>query len=121
MRTHIQQTLDNRFRVKVKDEFPIEPRIRYTCSDCKVKRGYHDQQLIEWEVYEWFRKNPENCEQVWENMHLDDPEYEQFFFVGNLYLYPTAFVIISVLRFKKNIIKPFLEPIEGPLTKFFKH
>jgi hypothetical protein len=90
LRTFTQQTLDGKIRIKVKDEFPIEPRIKYKCSGCRVGQGFHDQQLIEWGVYEWFRKNPNNLEQVWENLHLEDAEYEKFFFVGNLYLYPIS-------------------------------
>lgn len=97
----IQQTLDGRFRVQVKDEYPIEPRIKYTCSVCRVKQGFHDQQVLEWGVYQWIRKNPDKMEQVWENLSFLDPEYEKFFFVGNLFNYPTAFVVISILRFKK--------------------
>ena len=101
----MQKTLDGRFRIRVKEEFPIEPRIKYKCSGCRAKRGFHDQQLLEWGVYEWLRKYPDKAEQVWENLRLDDPEYEKFFFVGNIYQRPTAFIIISILRFKKTIGK----------------
>jgi hypothetical protein len=118
--TSIQQTLDGRFRVKVKDEFSLEPRIKYKCKGCRVRRGFHDQQLLEWGVYEWIRKNPNNSEQVWENLGLDNAEYEKFFFVGNMYQYPTAFVIISVLRFKKSVVKPFLRRKKGPINDFFR-
>jgi len=99
---YIQKTIDGRFRIRIKDEFPVEPRIKYRCSECRIRRGFHDQQLLELGVYEWIRKHPDKIEQVWENLRLDDPEYDKFFFVGNLYRYPTAFVIISVLRFKKQ-------------------
>lgn len=99
----VQKTLDGRFRIQVKDEYPLEPRIKYNCPVCRVKRGFHDQQVLEWGIYEWVRKNPDNMEQVWENLGLLDPEYEKFFLVGNLMQYPTAFVVISVLRFKKSI------------------
>lgn len=116
----VQKTLDGRFRVQVKDEYPIEPRIKYTCSGCSVKRGFHDQQLLEWGVYQWVRKHPDNMEQVWENLGFLDPEYEKLFFVGNLAQYPTAFVIISVLRFKKSVIKPLIKIKEGPLNKHLK-
>lgn len=102
-KTSLQKTLDGRFRVKVKDEFPIEPRIKYQCSGCRVGRGFHDQQLLELGVYEWIRKKPDKAEQVWENLGLDNPEYEKFFFVGNLYQYPTAFITISILRFKLQL------------------
>ena len=97
----IQLRLDGRFQVRVKDEYTVEPRIKYKCSGCRVKRGFHDQQLLEWGVYRWFDRKPENIDQVWENLGFLDPEYEKFFFVGNLLQYPTAFVVISVLRFKR--------------------
>jgi hypothetical protein len=101
--TSTQTLLDGRFRVKVKEEFPLEPRIKYQCSGCQVGKGFHDQQLIEWGAYEWLRKSPEKAEQVWENLCLDKDEYEKYFFVGNMFQYPTAFIIISVLRFKKKL------------------
>lgn len=104
-KTFTQQTLDGELRMKVKDEFPIEPRIKYQCSGCRVGRRYHDQQLLEWGVYEWIRKKPTKPEQVWENLGLDDPEYEKFFLVGNLYRFPIAFIIISILRFKKSVVQ----------------
>lgn len=99
--TH-QTLLDGRFRVKVKEEFPLEPRIKYKCSGCRVGKGSHDQQLIEWGAYEWLRKYPEKAEQIWQNLGLDDDEWAKYFFVGNMFQYPTAFIIISVLRFKKK-------------------
>ena len=99
----VQQTLDGRLRVRVKDEYPVEPRVKYKCSDCKTKQGFHDQQVLEWGIYQWIRKNPDSKEQVWENLGFDDPEYQKFFLVGNLLQYPTAFIIVSILRFKKLV------------------
>ncbi len=74
MKKFTQQTLDGRLRVKVKDEFQYEPRIKYKCSECRIGRGFHDQQVLEWEVYQWMRKHPDNIDQVWENMGFQDPE-----------------------------------------------
>ena len=119
-KTMIQQTLDGRFRVQVKEEYPVEPRIKYKCSGCRVGQGFHDQQLLEWGVYQWIRKNPSNIGQVWENLGLLDPEYEKFFFVGSLFNYPTAFIVISVLRFKKSVVKPLIKPKNGLMDKFLK-
>jgi len=99
----IQTTLDKSFRVSVKDEFPIEPRIKYKCSNCTVDKGYHDQQLLEWGAYMWLKRSPDKAEQLWENLGLDNPDYEKYLFVGNLLQYPTAFAIISILRFKKQV------------------
>ena len=80
----------------------MEPRIKYRCSNCRVGKGFHDQQLIEWGAYEWLRKSPEKAEQIWENLGLKDDAWDNYFFVGNMFQYPTAFIIISVLRFKKK-------------------
>lgn len=102
LETYVQKTLDDTFRVNIKDEYPIEPRIKYQCSKCKARRGFHDQQLLEWGAYEWFRKNPDNLEQVWENLGFDNPDYDKYFLVGNLLQYKNAFIIISVIRFKKT-------------------
>ena len=97
---YTQTTIDQSFRVKVREDYPIIPRIRYRCTDCKTK-SQHDQQIISWEMFEWFRKEPEKQEQVWDNLQMNNPDYEKYFFVGNLYKYPKAYVIISVIRFKK--------------------
>lgn len=99
--TH-QTLLDGRFRVRVKEEFPLEPRIKYRCSNCRVGKGFHDQQLVKWGAYEWLRKSPEKAEQIWENIGLTDDAWDKYFFVGNMFQYPTAFIVISVLRFKKK-------------------
>lgn len=98
----IQTNLFGELRVKIKDEFEFEPRIKYKCSECKAKRGFHDQQVIEWGAYEFMRKFPHKKEQIWENLALDNNEYEKYFLVGNMHQYPTAFLIISILRFKKS-------------------
>jgi len=81
----VQTMLNGEFGVKVKDEFEVEHRIKYHCSVCRVGREYHDQQLLEWGAYEWIRKYPNKKEQLWENLRLDDDEYDKYFFVGNLH------------------------------------
>ena len=97
-----QMMLDGRFRIMTKKEFKHEPRIRYSCTNCRIGRGYHDQQLLEWGVYEWVRKNPNNMNQVWENLGLTNPDFEKFFFVGNQLQYQNSFMVISVLRYKSS-------------------
>ncbi len=103
--TSVQTNLFGELRVKIKEEFQFEPRIKYECSGCRVGRGFHDQQLLEWGAYEWMRKYPEDKEQVWENLGLDNEEYDKFFLVGNMHQYPTSFLIVSILRFKKSTTK----------------
>jgi len=95
-----QQTIDRSFRVMVKDDFDYLPKIKYTCGECKAKNP-HDQQLLEWGFFEGMRKNPDDIEKIWEYMGFTAQEDWSFYFVvGNLYAYPKAFNIISVLRFK---------------------
>ena len=77
-----QETLLGGFRPRTNDEYERLPYVRYRCSECKVTR-YHDQQLLEWGVFEWIRKNPRKAEQVWDNLGLKSPDWVPFFFVGN--------------------------------------
>ena len=80
--------------------YKIQPRISYTCSGCKTTNQLHDQQVLEWGVYEWIRQNEEHPEKVWENLHITDPEYDKRFLVGNQFLYRNSFMIISIFRHK---------------------
>ncbi len=32
----------------VKRDFEQEPRLKYSCPDCRMKQGYHDQVVLEW-------------------------------------------------------------------------
>lgn len=97
---------------KVKEQYPIVPRIKYRCLNCKAKTK-HNQQVIEWGFYEWLRKYPDKADQVWENAHIYSPNHEIFFFVGNLYRHRSKFIIISVLRLPKG-------SISKPLSKLIK-
>lgn len=79
--------------------YDIQPRVTYRCSSCRAKHA-HDQQVLEWGVYEWIRKNPEKKEQVWENLHIGEPGYNTSFLVGNMALHRNSFMIISIFRYK---------------------
>lgn len=79
--------------------YDIQPRITYRCSSCRAKNP-HDQQVLEWGVYEWIRKNPDKKEQAWKNLHIGEPGYETSFLVGNMALHRTSFMIISIFRYK---------------------
>lgn len=87
--------------VKTKRDFDFVPRARFRCSGCQSQNP-HDQQLLEWGVWRWLEKHPDKKEQVWENLHFGDEEYETFFFVGNQAKYRNSFMVISVLRWKRN-------------------
>ena len=94
---------------QVKEQYPLIPRIRYRCVNCKAKTP-HDQQVLEWGFYEWVRKNPDKADQVWENALIHSPKHEIFFLVGNLFRYRNVFIIISVLRLPKGPIQKQLIP-----------
>jgi hypothetical protein len=95
----IQRTLFEGFKPTTKRQYPEFPKIKYRCLGCRTKT-HHDQQVLEWGFYEWMRKNPENIEQVWENVGIFSKDKEIFFLVGNQRNQRTSFMIISVLRFK---------------------
>lgn len=88
--------------VKTKSEYKYIPYIKYTCSDCKASQGYHRQQLLSIEAYEWMRKHPEKQDQLWDNYRIKDPEFDVYLFIGNQRLYFTSFMVISIFRFKKK-------------------
>ncbi|MAU08454.1 MAG: hypothetical protein CL607_01435 [Anaerolineaceae bacterium] len=93
---------------KVKYDYELEPRLKYSCEQCQTKQGFHDQVILEWGFYEGMRKNPDNLEQVWENAQFLSDEHEIFLFVGNQQNRRNSYVIISVIRLKKQ---------EKPTTK----
>lgn len=79
------------------------PKIHYRCSGCSSTKP-HNQQVLEWGVYEWVRKNPNNSGQAWTNLGINNPDMViDKFLVGNQFLFRNSFVIISIFRFKKGI------------------
>ena len=105
-----QLTLDGKLQIKTKKHQRYVPKIKYTCSECKTKQGFHNQQVLEWGVYEWMRKNPENMSQVWNNLFDLYSAHKQdiYFFVGNQVARRTSFMIISILRVSKG---PTMKPL----------
>lgn len=88
--------------LKVKSSFNVIPYIRYICGDnCKTQTP-HNQQVLEWGGYQWIQKNPDKIDQVWENFRIFDKEWYKYFFIGNLRDQRTSWLIISILRGKKN-------------------
>ncbi len=96
----VQRTLDGDELQRTKHGYRYQPRLQYKCSHC-VSKGGHDQQLIEWGCYEWFRKEPGREAQVFDNLRLGDPAWEHFLFVGNQANHRKSFLAIGVLRWKK--------------------
>jgi hypothetical protein len=87
---------------KSKGSYPHKLYIEYSCEDCHIK-GNHNQHCIEWGIYQfWEHQDDRDPDEVIDALHLLDDEYKKYFFVGNLKNQPTAFVVISVIRWKKN-------------------
>lgn len=100
MKKTIQTTLDSPTLFKTAGNYPKIPYMKYKCSKCKTKKG-HNQQILEWGAYEWMRNNTANLEGLWENYHINDPDWDHVFLVGNMVRQLTSFLIISIFRFKK--------------------
>ncbi len=80
--------------------YDVQPRMKYRCPKCKSKNP-HDQQILEWGVYEGIRKNPLIKEKILEGLHIDDSTYDKKILVGNMFLHRSKFMVISVYRFKR--------------------
>ena len=88
--------------LRVKSSFDVIPYIDYKCCDnCKTKKP-HSQQVLEWGGYMWIQKNPDNKDQLWDNFRIADEEWYKYFFIGNMRDKRTSWLIISILRGKKN-------------------
>lgn len=96
----VQVTLDGDER-KGKRDYPHKLYIKYRCDDCGLKSKWHDQHCIEWGVYQYWEKN-DTPGKVVDALRLTNPDWEHYFFVGNLNHQRTSFIIISDLRFKKQ-------------------
>lgn len=94
-----QKTLYNSEPFLTVKNYKVQPRLVYRCSECKTKKE-HDQQILEWGAYEWIRKNPDKMENLWENLRLNDPNYEKTLLVGNQALHRNSFMVISIFRRK---------------------
>lgn len=97
---YAQMTLDGDALMKDKSRYRLQPRVRFSCDECQSEDG-HDQQILEWGVYEWMRKNPSREERVWENLFAHESNQEILFLVGNLARHPSSFMVISILRIKR--------------------
>jgi len=97
--------------VKVKRDFPYEPRVIYQCPQCQSVAKQHDQQILEWGFYEWFRKEPDKKEQVWDNARFYRDDTAIYLLVGNQALYRNSFLVISVLRVPAGAINVPIFPL----------
>lgn len=108
----VQLTLFGKQILKTKKDYRYVPKIKYTCPDCKTQQSFHNQQLLEFGVYEWMRKHPlDQWDQVWDNLLLYSDKHDIYFFVGNQATRRTSFMIISILRVPKGpTSKPLITP-----------
>ena len=95
----MQATLTTETLHKTIHNYKLKPVIKYRRSECRAKK-YHEQQILEWVVYEWFRKHQGQEEKVWDSMRLDNPKRDRWFLVGNRAHRRNSFMIISAIRFK---------------------
>ncbi len=93
----LQMTIFGKVLVSDKHKYGLQPRVEYRCSECKAAQT-HDQQILEWGVYEWFRKNPGEEDKVWENLFSREAQQEILFLIGNLARHQSSFMVVSILR-----------------------
>ena len=93
----LQMTLLGRVQASDKHKYGLQPRVVYRCTRCKAAQA-HDQQILEWGVYEWFRKHPGDEDKVWDNLFSKEAQQEILFLVGNQARHPSSFMVISILR-----------------------
>lgn len=103
----IQMTLLGNVTASDKHRYGVQPRVEYACSRCRSAKG-HDQQILEWGVYEWFRKHPGKEDKVWENLFSKQARQEVLFVVGNLARHPNSFVVVSILRIPRLGLQRFI-------------
>ena len=97
----IQFTLDSDDPFYTIRNYTLQPRMKYRCHDCHAQNP-HNQQILEWGVYEWIRKHPHQAEKFVTNLRLFDRQYDKYFLVGNNFKYRNSFMVISVFRFKRT-------------------
>lgn len=89
-------------KLKSKSSYGHKLYIEYSCDNCQAKAG-HRQHCIEWGIFRFWDKNPSrDPSEVIDALRLFDDDYKKYFFVGNLYNHPTSYIIISVIRWKKE-------------------
>lgn len=79
-----------------------KPYVRYSCLPLCFCGSTHHQQILDWGAYEWMRKQPEKSNQIFENYHFGEPDWNHYFLLGNSYRAPKSFMVISVIRWKND-------------------
>ena len=100
------QTLLNcdEYLIMDQKDFAWMPYLEYSCDENCTSKHPHRQKIVEWGAYQFMRKNPnlrEYCEKLSDNYYINDPNWEHYILIGNIRSYPTTYVVIKILRFKK--------------------
>jgi len=79
-------------------ETPQKPFIHWI-SDAGKR---HSHQLCAHDSYEWLRHNPSNTSQLWQNLRIEDIDYEKWLLIGNTKDKRNVWVVVQVHRLKKT-------------------
>lgn len=71
------------------------PYLRFHCGG-----KYHRLQLREWGCYEWIRKHPSRCSQLWKNLHIERDEI--YLLVGNMANRRSVWLVINVFAYARD-------------------
>lgn len=74
--------------------------VEYNCVNC-VAETYHRQHVTDWELYRYWDQNAD-VEGAIPASRIPDDDWKHYFLIGNLRDYQTAFIIGSLIRFKKS-------------------
>lgn len=97
----VQLTLDKAIAFNTIKNYEKRPHVQYRCEHCQAAKP-HDQQILEWGVYEYMRRYSSHPEQCLDALSLMDAEYEKHFLVGNMAKHRNSFMVVSVFRFKTS-------------------
>lgn len=95
--------LDN--LVMNQQDFAWIPVLEYSCKGPCACNHPHRQKIVEWGAYQHMKKNPDHfghCHKLSEIYHIGDPAYEHHVLIGNLRQHPNSYLVIKIIRFKKN-------------------
>lgn len=84
--------------VKTQRESIRKPYISWTSQTGKQ----HTNQLCAHEAYEYLRKNENATGRLWENLRIEDDEYQKWLLLGNTKDHRNIWVVVHVHRLKKD-------------------
>lgn len=87
------------------NDYAWRPYLKYSCEGSCKSRHPHKQKIVSWEAYQFMKKNPnsqEHCKKLIDNYHVNDENYEHYVLIGNIKQYPTTYIVVKLIRFKKK-------------------